>query len=165
MKITAYVCSLIFFSQIAIASEPISLNLDVKNKMDVKVTGVYQAQKDSIFCRKVTTADGEIRTVKKVKEVVVGESSAAGKYLVEVNQELGDSCDYQLVGLALSLSNKSLAFQASLSITPQENDPVGTQKILVGPKTYGTDTFYTTNVNDVKIGPSEKASISIEVVK
>lgn len=164
MKLTAPLFSLILFSQLANAGEAIQLNFDVKNDMNVKVTGVYQAQKDSFFCKKVTTSDGEIRRIPKTKEIIAAQSSTIGKYTVEVIQVLDDSCDFQLVGLGVTISNKALAFQKAFGVTPQEADPVGTQKILVGPKKYGDETYYTTNTYDLKIGPSEKASFSIEVV-
>lgn len=165
MKLTATLWSLILFSQLANAGEAILLNLDVKNDMDVKVTGVYQAQKDSFFCKRTTTSDGEIRRVPKTQEIIVGQSSTAGKYNVEVIQELDDSCDNQLVGLALTVSNKALPFQQTFGVTPQKTDPVGTQKIVIGLKKDVSDPYYTSNAYDIKIGPSERASVSIEIVK
>lgn len=162
MKFTISLFSLILFSQMANAGEFITLNLDVKSDLIVNVGAQYKAQRDVFFCKSITTSDGEIRTVPKLKQMVIGESSTVGKYKVEVRQALNDTCDYELAGLSVTVSNQSLSFRQSFGVRSRETAPVGTQRVLIGPS--AKYNHYVSNAYDITVGPSEEASISFEVV-
>lgn len=163
MKILS-ILAIALMSQSVFASDFVTLNIDVKNKIDMIVVGVYQAQKNSFFCKKTTFTDGQMRRLPIVTDEVIRKTSSTGIFQIDIVKEKNDSCESRLRGIGVNLINTSLLFERNLSLVMQATDPKDVQKVLIGPSRYGSTVYYVTNTSEIKMGPSGEASISVEFV-
>jgi hypothetical protein len=146
------------------AADVVTLNMNIKSEMNVKITGVYQTQKDSLLCKKTVFIDGSIERHPMIKDVAVQEVYGTGLLDVKIPVELNDACKNKLVGMGVKLSNNSPLFEENLTIAYQNEEPQGIQKILIGPSKLGNTTYYVSNTSTIKMGPKEVASLSVEIV-
>lgn len=150
--------------QSVFAGDFVTLNIDVKNKIDMIVVGFYQAQRDSFFCKKTTSTDSQLRRLPIVTDEVIRKTNSTGIFQIDIVKEKNDSCESRLRGIGVSLINTSPLYENNLSLVLQATDPKGVQKILIGPSRYGSTVYYVTNTSEIKMGPSGEASISVEFV-